>query len=149
MPSGDPDKGLGVGDTRLGVLTYRSHTFLDDTLEPYLNLGVEVNLAEARDSRLFYGAGVTYQLWASGYRRGANVGFTVDLIGKADLVPPEDRNTGSFFGTARQRNILDVAPGVKLELSDHVLFFGAVEVPLTSDDLRTDFTPIGGVEVIL
>ncbi len=149
MPSGDTDKGLRVGDTRLGVLTYLSHTFLDGTLEPHLNLGVEVNLAEARDSRLFYGAGVTYQLWASGYRRGANVGFTVDLIGKADLMPPEDRDPGSFFGAARQRNILDVAPGLKLELSAHVLLFGAVEVPLTSDDLRTDFTPIGGVEVIL
>jgi hypothetical protein len=149
VPSGDRDKGLGVGDTRLSPLVYASHTFFGDAVEPHVNLGVEINLAEARDSRLLYGGGVTYQLWGSTRQpKGRGLGLTLDLIGKADLQPPENRNRGSFFGTSRQRNLLDVAPGVKVAFSEHLLVYTAVEVPLTSDDIRTAFTPIGGVEAL-
>jgi hypothetical protein len=148
LPSGNADKGLGVGDTRLAELLYASRTLLDNSIEPHATLGVEVDLDRARESRLIYGAGVTYQIWTSSEHAARGVSLTIDVAGKADLVPPARRDRGSFFGTSRQRNLLDVAPGLKVALSARALVFAAVELPLTNDDVRSDYTPLGGFELI-
>src|SRR5207244_1445118 len=65
LPSGDEDKALGAGDTRLDESAYVSRSFFDSTFEPHANIGVEVNLADARKSRLLYAGGLTCQVWTS------------------------------------------------------------------------------------
>jgi hypothetical protein len=147
LPSGDPDKGLGLGDTRLIPALYLAKVFAG-VIEPHLNVSVETNLDELDDSRLGYGGGLTWQAIAtrSGFVRSFDV--TVDIIGRADLAPPDQRRRGSFFGTARQEHIVDVAPGFKVALMQSLVIFAAVEVPLNDDGLRPDFVPVGGIEAV-
>jgi hypothetical protein len=64
------------------------------------------------------------------------------------LAPPQDRNSGSFFGTNRQENIVDFAPGMKLNLWGSALLFFAVQIPVNDDGLRADVVPVGGLEYI-
>ncbi len=147
VPSGDYDRGLSQGDTLLTPAVYVSRTF-GDWIEPHVNLGVETNLAEFRDSRLSYAAGATMQLLRSQDWLAPRVSLTLDFLGRVDLAPPEHRNRGSFFGTNRQENIVDFAPGFKLSLWEGSLLSFAVQIPMNDDGLRADVVPVGGVEYV-
>jgi opacity protein-like surface antigen len=113
VPSGDPDKALGLGDTRLTPWLYASQIFRR-RIEPHLQAGFEINLADARKSRFAWGAGLDFALISSPHSVVQNVGVVAEVIGRTDLEGPTHVNPDSFFGPARQRNIMDVAAGFKI-----------------------------------
>jgi outer membrane putative beta-barrel porin/alpha-amylase len=147
VPSGDADRALGLGDTILTPTLLASKTFWG-SFEPHLQLGIETNLDELDESRCQYAAGVTYQPYqdAGGLLRA--IGLTVDFVGRVDLDVPDNRNRGSFFGTSRQENVMDIAPGAKFALGKRGVVFASVQLPLNDDSLRADIVPVGGVELV-
>jgi hypothetical protein len=145
VPSGDPDKALGLGDTRLTPWLYASQIYAG-RIEPHAQAGFEINLAYAQKSRFAWGAGLDVGLFSAPRSALQNVGLVAEAFGRTDLDAPDDDNPNSFFGQARQRNIMDMAVGFKLAFAHEVLIFFATQFPLNSDGLRAEFIPVGGLE---
>ncbi|MGH7858841.1 MAG: transporter, partial [Candidatus Binatia bacterium] len=157
VPTGDEDDFQGLGDTTL--TPYLSAAHGRERLEIHASTGVQINFEDADRSRLRYAGGVTFQLVD-------RLALLVDVVGNSNLVvdrigvtvpqfvnapgtseappttiPAEVRFTDNVF-----TNIIDIAPGLKGSLSESVVGWVTVFVPLNDDGLRADFIPAGGVQ---
>jgi hypothetical protein len=160
LPTGSPGDFQGAGWTRLGTFLIASGT-IGNVLEPHAQAGVETNLDYIDKSQAKYVVGVTAQL-------GSAAAATVDFIGRSEFgalerVPNSARlpavengrfveSTAPFTGRPifldiKRNDVLDLAVGGKVAITEQAILFATVTLPLNDDGLRADVVPTAGFEV--
>src|SRR5262249_56749449 len=103
-------------------------------------------------TRVRYGGGVAWQVID-------RVALITDVIGSSNLTSEEEKidvpefdQQGSVIGsqtvtTRFNSTIVDVVPGIKVNIAGSAFAFFSAFVPINDSGLRTDFTPTGGVEM--
>lgn len=173
MATGDKNDFRGTGDWRLGSFLIASGTFLD-IFEPHIQGGVEWNINDVDISQAKYGAGVTTQLTdfaaitvdflgRSEFGRLGNIKNSgrlpaVETVG-GERRFVTDANGNLFdsngdplfpgrplFADIKRNDVLDLALGAKLAITENAILFATVVLPLNQDGLRADFVPTAGFE---
>jgi hypothetical protein len=154
LPTGSEDDFQGTGDTKVTPALSVSDAF--GKFGVHLATGIEVDASNTDRSRIRYAGGVTYQ-------HLKELAFFFDVIGSSNLqkeelsvtVPqfvngPNGEELPAPSTTATQKirtDIVDIAPGIKIQLAPSAVAFFQAFIPANRDGLRTNFTPAGGVEV--
>jgi hypothetical protein len=160
LPTGSPGNFQGTGDTRLGTYLIASQT-IADIFEPHAQAGVEFNCDDVDRSQAKYLAGVTAQVFSI-------AALTVDFLGRSEFgalgkIPSTARlpavqdgkftesGAGPFHGrpifvNIHRNDILDLAVGGKVSVSQRAILFATVILPLNDDGLRANVVPTVGVE---
>ena len=153
IETGSEDDFQGIGDTTVTPFLAVSQDV--GMFNLHGSGGFEVHTDNTDRTRARYGVGATAELMKS-------VALTVDIIGSSNLQSeeisvdvPQFRNAPgtstvlagtTTFSQDVSTDIIDVAPGIKVALSDRVVAFVQFFVPINDDGLRTDFTPAGGIQ---
>ena len=150
VPTGEEENFQGLGDVILtpGVIASRSFGRFD----AHANLGVDVNAGDVDGSRVRYGLGGAF-----GIVEG--LGIFTELFGSSGLAERDldferqtfDPDTGAPRGSVTETvsvrtDLLDVAAGLKISVSDRFVGYAGAIVPITDDGLRADVVPVGGFE---
>jgi hypothetical protein len=150
FPTGSQDNFQGFGDFTLTPFATAAKDV--SQLNLHASTGFEIDPQELSRTRFRYGGGITWQA----VERAALI---VDFIGSSNLtsqnldvnVPQFDQNgqqTGTQVATQSVRtDIVDIAPGLKVNLFGSAVGFFTALVPLNHDGLRANFIPTGGVEM--
>jgi len=115
--------------------------------------GFQIDPQTLDRTRVRYGGGLTWQVHS-------RVALITDVIGSSNITSEEDeiqvpqfsqtnqQAPTSFTTTTTQLNstIVDVVPGIKVNVAGSVFAYFSAFVPLNDSGLRTDFTPTGGIE---
>ena len=136
-PSGEEENFQGLGD--VVVTPALAVTRSLGRYELHSNVGLDLNADDLERNRIRYGLGATGQVawWLT---------LFADLIGSSAF--QDDRVTEhGIEGEVSRTDIVDVAAGIKLSMPGEVLVYLAAIVPVTSDGLRPQVVPTGGVEV--
>ncbi len=147
----------GIGETTLTPFVAVSQEF--GRLDLHASSGIEVVFFKSDRSRVRYAAGATVEVLKQ-------LALLVDVIGSSNLqserltveVPQflnkavngqvvEVPNGTARFSQEVSTDIVDVAGGVKVALSDRAVAFAQVFVPINDDGLRAKFIPAAGVEM--
>lgn len=147
VPTGYEDNFQGLGDwivipSLVGGRDVGPHNF-------HVNLGVEANASAVERTRVRYGVGASLRVLE-------RLSVLVDVFGSSGLVD-EDFLAGTFtladgteeglHTTAPRTDLVDAAVGMKVKLYGSAIGFASAIVPLTTDGLRADVIPMGGVQV--
>ena len=153
VPTGSVDNFQGSGDTKISPVIAASQNF--GKLDFHVASGFLVDADNTDRTRIRYGGGFTYQ-------HLKQVAFFLDVIGSSNLeqyevtaTVPDFENIGGVetqVGTQTvsvktRTDIVDLAPGIKIQLMPSAVAFFQAFIPMNSDGLRTSFTPAGGIEV--
>jgi hypothetical protein len=168
MPTGSKSDFQGTGDWRLGTFLIASGTLME-IFEPHAQAGVEWNINDVDISQAKYGVGVTSQVTDF-------AAITLDFIGRSEFgrlgrIPNSGRlprvDNGEFatdangnlltdangdftgrplFVDIKRNDVLDLALGTKIALTEQIILFATVTLPLNQDGLRAEFVPTGGIE---
>ncbi len=150
FPTGEQDDFQGFGDFTLTPFATAATDV--SSLNFHASTGFEVDPEETSRSRVRYAGGVAWQV----VERAALI---VDVVGSSNLTDetieidvPQFNQSGQVSGTQRARqsfrtDVVDLAPGFKVNIAGSAIGFFTVFVPMNKDGLRADFIPTGGVEV--
>ena len=155
LPTGDEDNFQGLGDTIVSPFFGASYEY--DRFHLHMSGGIDINSENLDRSRARYGLGASYHVIEE-------LALIVDIIGSSQLATDKlsveiaqhrnDPVTGEIFElepvtqTAGLRtDIIDLAIGFKFVPFDSFALFAQFLVPLNDDGLRTDFIPMGGLEL--
>lgn len=158
VPTGNEDDFQGIGDVTLTPFLAATHEI--GPVEFRATGGLEINFDDSDRSRIRYGGGVSYQLIervavfadviGSSNLKTDRVGVTVPVFvnapGTSEATPTTIPSEVRVFQEV-STDIVDVAPGMKVALSDSAVAFFQVFLPVNDDGLRADFIPAGGVEI--
>lgn len=157
FPSGDADKGLGLGTVLVNVTGTGARRFWMQRAEVTSTATLSFDLSDLRETRLLYGV--------SGSVRVANrpaVVLVAEFLGQSQLTAGADLDdtgvlilqrgsvtTAPAFGLSLGRkDYFDAAFGVRVVLGGGWVAFAAGQVPLNDAGLRpSGITPIAGVGV--
>jgi Putative MetA-pathway of phenol degradation len=150
FPTGSQDNFQGFGDFTLTPFAAAAKDI--SQFNVHASSGFEIDPEDLSRTRVRYGGGVTWQAIE-------RVALVVDFIGSSNLtsesldvnVPQFDQN-GQQIGTevatqSVRTDIIDIAPGLKVNLFGTAVGFFTAFVPLNHDGLRANFIPTGGVEM--
>jgi hypothetical protein len=154
-PTGNEEDFAGLGDVTVTPAAILSVPVGPHSL--HASLGFEVNADDLERTRARYTIGASFQIIKQ-------VAFLLDLLGSSALVDDEFTVVGQGTPvrglefvrlTDDQRTVLavprtdllDAAAGLKVAITDNVVAFGGVIVPLNDDGIRADLVPTGGIEV--
>jgi hypothetical protein len=156
LPTGDANDFQGLGDFTTTPLLVGAHD--TERWSLYGNIGMEVNASELIRSRVRYGAGVAL-------RPFDRLALLIDVFGSSGISDEEftageltlvtssspgerpSHRTIELTATAPRTDIVDAAIGVKVRVLHGVTTFLSVVLPVTTDGLRPDFVPVGGIEL--
>ncbi len=169
LPTGSTGDFQGLGDTTLAPSLIASRTF--GRHDVHGQLGVEVNADDLERTRARYGFGVTLQPWDRFAFLLDLIGSSSFVDDRFDVVAPplsilpvgvppdftrcrqdpslgicRPTTAGKISAFVPRSDVLDVAPGFKVSLGGTVVAFASAIVPITSDGLRAEVIPAGGVE---
>jgi hypothetical protein len=151
FPSGSVDNFQGFGDFTLEPYFVTARDFGPVNL--HAQGGFQIDPQTLDRTRVRYGGGLTWQVHS-------RVALITDVIGSSNITSEEDeiqvpqfsqtnqQAPTSFTTTTTQLNstIVDVVPGIKVNVAGSVFAYFSAFVPLNDSGLRTDFTPTGGIE---
>ncbi|MFI5042146.1 MAG: transporter [Acidimicrobiales bacterium] len=170
LPTGKKTDFQGFGDTTVtpflvGSQIFHGHDF-------HINLGMETNANDIDLSRVRYGAGVALQPWeplaflidvigSSGIQSTTLTTKSPAGVDPTDLGPDAQcptcptgvqvnrRADGQFdiVTPVGRTDVVDIAVGLKARIAGNVVAFASAIVPLTSDGVRADVVPTGGIEI--
>ncbi|MGH8602022.1 MAG: transporter [Gammaproteobacteria bacterium] len=149
LPTGDEDDFQGLDDFVVTPFLAASQEY--GRFDFHLQAGVDINADDTERSRVRYGAGVTVQLIEQ-------AAFLLDIIGSSNITDQDisvsvpviegSVETGRTTLTRELRtDIVDFSVGFKAALTQSVIGFANVFVPLNDDGLRADAVPSMGLEV--
>ena len=154
LPTGSENDFQGTGDTKITPALSISDAV--GKFDFHVSTGIEVDADNTDRSRVRYAGGITYQ-------HLKELAFFFDVIGSSNLkeeelsvdVPQfvngpngEEIPRPAVRATQKDRtDIVDLAPGVKIQLAPSAVAFFQAFIPANHDGLRTNFTPAGGIEV--
>ena len=162
LPTGSVDNFQGIGDVLVTPTFIAS--WLSSTLDLHGSLGVYFDASAVQRSGVRWGVGVA---WAARQR----VTLLCDVVGTSDFVnddlsffvpdtrlasirgefdpPVSARVVGGstqFTTTLGRRDIVDIAPAIKVRLFRDLVGYVGVILPLTSDGARAPAIPTGGLQ---
>lgn len=150
FPTGSQDDFQGFGDFTLTPFATAAKDV--GALNLHASTGFEVDAEDSSRSRVRYAGGVSWQA----IERAALI---VDVVGSSNLTTehldvdvPQFDQEGRVIGVERvsqslRTDIVDIAPGLKVNVFGTAVAFFTVFVPLNDDGLRADFIPTGGIEM--
>jgi hypothetical protein len=150
FPTGSQDDFQGFGDFTLTPFATAATDI--SQLNFHASTGFEIDPEDTSRSRVRYGAGVAWQVIE-------RANLIVDVIGNSNLTDesleldvPQFNQDGQVIGSEHvsqsfRTDIVDIVPGLKVNLFGTAVGFFGVFVPLNDDGLRADFIPTGGVEM--
>lgn len=164
LPTGSQGDFHGTGDATIlggGIL---SRSFGRE--EVHGSLGFEFNVDDLQRTRARYAIGASFQVWN-------RLAYLVDIVGSSSFVDDDfdlPAPAGSVFNTqvihqlfgndaliksigptkivaiVPRSDVVDIAVGVKVNLFGSAVGFASAIVPLTTDGLRAEVIPAGGIE---
>ncbi len=149
MPTGSQDDFQGFGDFTITPFLVTATDV--GPINLHASTGFDVDPETASRSRIRYAGGASWQVM----ERAALI---LDFVGSSNLKDekvefdvPQFSQDGSIIGSQRatqefRTDVIDIAPGVKVNLFGPVVGFFTAFVPLNDDGLRADFIPTGGIE---
>jgi hypothetical protein len=151
FPTGSEDNFQGFGDFTLEPYFVTARDF--GPINLHAQGGFQIDPQTLDRTRVRYGGGVTWQALE-------RVAIITDVIGSANITTEEtdiqvpqfvqtNQQTPSSFQTVTTHlnsTIVDVVPGIKVNVAGSVFAYFSAFVPINDSGLRTDFTPIGGIE---
>jgi len=150
LPTGSEDDFQGFGDFTLEPFAVLAEDF--GPINAHASVGFEVDPQTTDRTRVRYAGGLAWQA----VERAALV---FDVIGSSNLVTekdsitvPEFNQAGAVIGSQKvptrlHADIVDIAPGVKVNVAGSAVAFFSVFVPVNDSGLRADFIPTGGIEM--
>jgi len=150
FPTGSEDNFQGFGDFTLEPFVTLAQDF--GPVNVHASGGIEVDAEETDRSRARYAGGLSLQA-------GERVSVIFDVIGSSNLVNEEDSievpefdQGGNVIGSRKvptrlHADIIDIAPGLKVNVAGSAIAFFSVFVPVNDSGLRADFIPTGGIEM--
>lgn len=149
IPTGDEDDFQGLDDVVVTPFLAASQEY--GRFDFHLQAGVDINADDTERSRVRYGAGVTVQLIEQ-------AAFLLDIIGSSNVTDQDISVTvpvivgsdivGSQTITQElNTDIVDLSAGFKAALTQSVIGFANVFIPLNNDGLRADAVPSMGLEM--
>jgi hypothetical protein len=151
FPTGSEDNFQGFGDFTLEPYFVTARDF--GPINLHAQGGFQIDPQTLDRTRVRYGGGVTWQVHS-------RVALITDVIGSSNITTEEqdiqvpqfiqtNQQAPSSFQTVTTRlnsTIVDVVPGIKVNVAGSVFAYFSAFVPLNDSGLRTDFTPTGGIE---
>jgi hypothetical protein len=150
FPTGSQDNFQGFGDFTLEPYFVTARDF--GSINVHASTGFRIDPESLDRTRVRYGGGVAWQVHE-------RVAIITDVIGSSNLTSeeetidvPEFDQQGNVIGsetvtTKFNSTIVDVVPGIKVNIAGTAFAFFSVFVPINDSGLRTDFTPTGGIEM--
>jgi hypothetical protein len=150
FPSGSQDDFQGFGEFTLEPFFVTARDF--GPVNVHASTGFQIDPQTTDRTRVRYGGGVALQVHD-------RVALITDVIGSSNIVSQEESITvptfdqqGNVIGsetvtTQLHADIVDVVPGIKVNVAGSVFAFFSAFVPINDSGLRADFIPTGGVEV--
>jgi hypothetical protein len=144
LPSGNPGNFQGLGDVTLTPGMALTRPF--GPHDVHANLAFEVNANDLSQSRVRYAIGATIQALPP-------VALLLDFIGSSGIAADhfeEPFTTAAgvipVSGTVARTDLVDLAAGVRITITHHILVHLDAIVPLTQDGIRANVVPAGGIE---
>ena len=149
FPTGSQDNFQGFGDFTLEPYFVTGRDF--GPVNVHASTGFRIDPESLDRTRVRYGGGVAWQVID-------RVALITDIIGSSNLTSeeetinvPEFDQQGSVIGSSTvttkfNSTIVDVVPGIKVNVAGSVFAYFSAFVPINDSGLRTDFTPTGGIE---
>jgi len=149
LPSGSQDNFQGFGEFTLEPWLVTGRDF--GAINAHASGGFQIDPQSLDRTRVRYAGGLAWQVID-------RVALITDIIGSSNLtseketinVPNFDQQ-GNVIGSSTvtskfSSTIVDVVPGIKVNVTGSVFAFFSAFVPLNDSGLRTDFIPTGGIE---
>lgn len=165
-PTGSEEDFQGIGDPTVTPSFVMSGSL--GRLDLHGNLGFEFNADDMERSRFAYGIGTSYGVFdrltinvdvigtsqVTDDEVSETVAFpaaevreiNVNNIGRRFEVTPLGSHSSEVSTTLDRLDVVDIAVGLKFNLFGKVVAFASAIVPLTSDGVRADVIPAGGIE---
>jgi hypothetical protein len=142
LPSGNSGNFQG-----LGAVTLTPGVALTRPIGPndvHANLAFEVNAGDLSQSRVRYAIGATVQALP-------RLALLFDVIGSSGIAADHfslatPGISMPVSGSVPRTDLVDLAPGVRITVTRHVLIHLDAIIPLTQDGIRANVVPTGGIE---
>ena len=140
IPTGDTENFQGLGDFTVGPRLFISRQIGPHAV--HADLGTAVDADDLRGSKASYGVGVSLRVWEG-------ISLLGELFGKSAFVADEFKVEGPLpaVATLPRTDIVDAAIGIKTHLLKSGVAFVSVVLPVTSDGIRAEAVPVGGIEL--
>jgi hypothetical protein len=150
FPSGSEDNFQGFGEFTLEPFFVTARDF--GPINLHASTGFQIDPQTTDRTRVRYGGGAAWQV----HNR---VAIITDVIGSSNITSQEESITvptfdqqGNVVGsntvtTQLHADIVDVVPGIKVNVAGSVFAFFSAFVPINDSGLRADFIPTGGLEM--
>jgi hypothetical protein len=128
FPTGDRDKGLGVGAYWLSPGLVGAYT--TGQLQLSGRVAFDVNLSRAAHSTVSYGVGASYLVWPR------HLALVSEVVGQSAVDDVAEQEILGIDYAAR--HTLDLVFGVRVPLGSHLMLFAAGSYAVISGGLRAD-----------
>ena len=144
LPSGNPGNFQG-----LGAVTLTPGLALTRPIGPHdvhANLAFEINAGDLQQSRAHYAIGATVQALQ-------RLALLFDVIGSSGISADHFEETFAtrgggipVSGSVPRTDLVNLAPGIRITITKHILIHLDAIIPLTQDGIRANVVPAGGIE---
>lgn len=138
FPSGNPDNLAGTGNYLVQPALIVSRVFLD-RIEPFVNLGVNINANSLSASAFQWAVGATGQIISQ-------LNGAVVFLGRNEFGAQTDPIEPPFFFQIGRNDIYDVSVGLRWLFAGSAVVSANAIVPLNNDGLRADVIPTFAME---
>jgi hypothetical protein len=150
FPSGSQDNFQGFGEFTLEPFFVTARDL--GPLNLHASTGFQIDPQTTDRTRVRYGGGMALQV-------AERVAIVTDVVGNSNITSQEESITvptfdqqGNTIGSATvtqqiHADIVDVVPGIKVNVAGSVFAFFSAFVPINDSGLRASFIPTGGVEM--
>jgi hypothetical protein len=164
IPTGNEQNFQGIGDYTVTPSAVMSWT--PGRLDIHGALGVEVDASNLAQTRVGYGAGVSWGVWdkvtlnwdvigtsqfvsdTSTEVVNASIGNLQQLnLGSGIQLVPTSRTTTNVVSTLPRQDVVDLTFGFKVNVFRTAVAYAAVIVPVTNDGARAWAIPAAGLEM--
>jgi hypothetical protein len=138
LPTGNEDNFQGSGTTRVAPTLIFSRSFAE-RIEPFLNLGIDLNANDVGRSVFRWAVGATGQIITP-------LTAAVVFLGRNELSAQADPIPVPFFFQIERNDIYDASLGLRWTFANTGVVSANVLLPLNRDGLRADFIPTIEIE---
>jgi hypothetical protein len=150
FPSGSQDNFQGFGEFTLEPFFVTARDF--GPINLHASTGFQIDPQTTDRTRVRYGGGMALQVHD-------RVAIITDVIGSSNVTSEKESVTvptfdqqGNVIGsqtvtTQLHADIVDVVPGIKVNVAGSVFAFFSAFLPVNDSGLRADFVPTGGLEM--
>ncbi len=141
VPTGREGDFHGSGRVRLVPLLIASKS-IGDRVEPFLNLGTDIDVEDPGRSIVRWAAGATGRITDA-------LALSTAFLGRHELGLQADRIRFPFFFQIRRNDIIDASIGLRFRFAERGFVGLSALLPVNRDGLRAEVIPIAEVQYAL